>query len=115
MRLPSGTRICLLAVFGFVMLTSEFPEFSGFMPKSASVPNLNGDPDAAYFAPEPSQTRILVSAWGYGGLGYGGWGRPYYGGFGGYGGYGGYGYRPYYGGYGGYYGGYGRGLWTIWR
>ncbi|KAI2795669.1 hypothetical protein RDWZM_004254 [Blomia tropicalis] len=28
MRLPSGTRICLLAAFGFLLITTEFPEFS---------------------------------------------------------------------------------------
>lgn len=29
MRLPSGTRMSLLLAFAFVLITSEFPEFSG--------------------------------------------------------------------------------------
>lgn len=30
MRLPSGTRLCLLVAFAFLLITTEFPEFSRF-------------------------------------------------------------------------------------
>ena len=93
----SGTRMCLLALFGFLLVVNEFPEFSRFKPKSAGEPaavDMSAD-DGAYYVADSAGPRILVDAqWGYGG-----WGRRW-GGYGGWGG--GWGYRRlYYGGWGG--------------
>ncbi|KAH9393901.1 hypothetical protein TYRP_021024 [Tyrophagus putrescentiae] len=65
MHLPSGTRMCLLLAFAFLLITTEYPEFSRVKESGALE---------AYDEPE--------EAWGY---------RRWGGGYGGYGG--GWGYR----------------------
>ncbi|KAH9390767.1 hypothetical protein TYRP_006351 [Tyrophagus putrescentiae] len=119
--LSRGNRLVLLAVFGFLLVTSEFPNLSSRLFKAGSqrsgnelTPNdgLAADSEGFEAAPaESSSSSIFVDAqwgrrggWGggYGGYG-GGYGRGGYGGGWGRGGYGGgWGRR---GGYGGGYGG----------
>ncbi|KAJ6224594.1 hypothetical protein RDWZM_003139 [Blomia tropicalis] len=41
MRLPSGTRICLLAAFGFLLITTEFPEFSRISQGTRKLANID--------------------------------------------------------------------------
>ncbi len=111
MHLPSGTRMCLLLAFAFLLITTEYPEFSRVKgpgvisgrgakdPNSISSNLVSEESGAleAYDEPEggemgsdlqPETTNIgyrstiLVEAWGY---------RRWGGGYGGYGG--GWGYR----------------------
>ena len=89
MRLPSGTRIVLLALFGFLLLTTEFPDFrrrfnvvkqkmarSGNEIGDAAV-GLGGLVDSGEVADvEYSRPSMFVDAqWGYGRRRWGGgWG-----------------------------------------
>ena len=80
MRLPSGTRMCLLVVFAFLLITTEFPEFSRFKPANrGKLPGnsliigedlVDGEDGELVDLTEANadiatRSSIMVEAWGY--------------------------------------------------